>query len=170
MRRRNSESSGDGVEIDALNALNEYMEHIHKLKKECTSPEKRREYWIDLYNDVGLENLRNGLRIGTAMVLIHPYFEDAGTPRRSGFKGPIASNCELGKLIHGAKCPNIAAEKDHIFPWSLGGLTMDANRADLCKSCNRGKSNTIVGYFPWGGDTPSWAVERIYKIRKSIGV
>lgn len=34
-------------------------------------------------------------------------------------------------------------EIDHIFPWSLGGLTELSNLQVLCKKCNSAKNNSI---------------------------
>ena len=162
---KNSDLNGDTVE--GITALNEYLKLIDKLRRECTSPKARREFWLDLYEKTTLKKMESEISI--AMVLIHPSFEDVEKKSKSGFKTNISGGCELSKLIIGAKCPNKAEEKDHIFPWSLGGITSDVNRADLCKSCNRGKSNTVVGYFPWNGETPAWVIEEIWKTRKNIG-
>ena len=122
---------------------------------------------MDLYVNTTREKLKS--EIGIAMVLVHPSFEDVKEKSKSGFKANVSGICELGKLIHGAVCPNKAKERDHIFPWSLGGITSDVNRADLCETCNRGKSNTVVGYFPWNGETPAWVIEEIWNTRKYIG-
>ncbi len=157
----------NGDKVKGITALNEYLGYIDELNRECTSPEKRREFWLDLYVNTTLEKLKS--EIGIAMVLVHPSFEDVKEKSKSGFKANISGICELGKLIHGAVCPNKAKERDHIFPWSLGGITSDVNRADLCEACNRGKSNTVVGYFPWNGETPAWAIEEIWNTRKHIG-
>ena len=104
-----------------------------------------------------------------AMALIHPEFPDCPKPRRTGFRRVISENCELGKIIPGAVCPNKATELDHIWPVSLGGETRDSNRADLCSVCNRGKSNT-PGYFPWTAEAPGWVIEKIFSIRGKIGM
>ena len=153
--------------MKGITALNEYLGYIDELNRECTSPEKRREFWLDLYVNTTREKLKS--EIGIAMVLVHPSFEDVKEKSKSGFKANVSGICELGKLIHGAVCPNKAKERDHIFPWSLGGITSDVNRADLCETCNRGKSNTVVGYFPWNGETPAWVIEEIWNTRKYIG-
>jgi 5-methylcytosine-specific restriction endonuclease McrA len=47
---------------------------------------------------------------------------------------------------------------DHVFPWSLGGLTVFFNLVTLCAECNRAKSNywqfrrsRNVVYVPFAG-------------------
>ena len=165
--KQNINSKLNGDLMKGILALNEYLIHIDILNRECTNIETRREYWIKLYRSI--QNNKLETNIGTEMVLIHPIFEDVEVKSRYGFKATISGRCELGKLIHGAICPNIAKEKDHVFPWSLGGITSDVNRADLCQSCNRGKSNTVVGYFPWNESTPAWVNEEIWKTRKRMG-
>ena len=157
----------NGDDLSGIAALNQYMHLIHKLEGECTNAESRRDFWLDLYNKIHPPNIDSNIAI--AMVLIHPSFEDVREKSRSGFKAHLSGLCELGRLIHGADCPNIAVEMDHIFPYSLGGVTRDVNRADLCKSCNRGKSNTVVGYFPWDGKVPDWVIEEVWATRKRIG-
>lgn len=151
-----------------MNALNNYLETIHHVKNNATNNDEKRELWLKLYDKYQL-NGNNNDSLGIAMSLIHPDFPDVVTEKRTGFKKPISDSCELGKLVSGAICPNNAFELDHIWPISLGGITEDRNRADLCRDCNRGKSNTIVGYFPWDGNIPNWVIEKIDNIRRSIG-
>jgi hypothetical protein len=162
---KNSDLSGE--KVSGIESLNQYMKLVYKLERECTNAASRRDFWMELYQKTSIDKMKS--EIGICMVLIHPSFEDVGEKSRSGFKSHISGQCELGKLIHGAVCLNKATERDHIFPLSLGGITSDVNRADLCKSCNRGKSHTVVGYFPWHGETPDWVMEEIWKIRKNIG-
>lgn len=148
--------------------LNKYLSYIHRLKMEMNNDELKRGYWLELYCSCnGIDGLKKN--IGTAMALIHNEFPDVQKLSRNGFVKTINENCELGKLVTGANCPNKAKEMDHIWPYSLGGISEDRNRADLCEYCNRGKSNAIVGYFPWDLETPEWVLERIELIRRRIG-
>jgi hypothetical protein len=152
-----------------MNALNNYLEIIFHLKNKTTNDFEKSKFWLELH-DKYKKNGNNNLSLGIAMALIHPDFPDVIFEKRTGFRKPISNECELGKLVSGAKCPNSAFELDHIWPISLGGITEDRNRADLCRDCNRGKSNTIVGYFPWGGNIPNWVIEKIDIIRSGIGL
>ena len=148
--------------------LNLYLELSHTLKHKMSNDEMKKSFWLELYNNsCSVEKIERN--IGIAMILIHPEFKFINPIKRTGFIKRIAEKCELGKLVHGAICPNNAKEKDHIWPFSLGGETIDSNRADLCEYCNRGKSNTIVGYFDWGSSTPDWVIEKVDFIRRSIG-
>ena len=150
--------------MDPIDALNSYMQALYTLKEKTTNNIEKRALWLHLYKEFTIDN-----SISTAMILIHPDFPDVEEETRVGFKKKISIKCELGKLVIGAKCPNIAVELDHMWPISLGGVTDDRNRADLCKDCNRGKSNTIVGYFPWGETAPNWVIEKVQTIRRLIG-
>ncbi len=138
------------------------------MKVKMSSDRLKRDYWLELFNQAESPE-KMGKNLPIAMALIHPEFPDCTVPSRRGFVRPGSDNCELGKIVPGAECPNRAEESDHIWPLSLGGSTIDSNRADLCRSCNRGKSSTVVGYFPWSGSTPGWALEKIFKIRGNIG-
>lgn len=142
-----------------VNSLNEYMNYIYILKNRKTNNKQKKEFFLMLFDKTN-GNLKNNLSI--SMALIHPEFPEMKKESRNGFTNLLADNCQLGFLIKGAKCPNPASQKDHIFPYSLGGITEDRNRADLCESCNRGKSNTVVGYFPWHQKTPDWVIEKIH--------
>jgi hypothetical protein len=154
--------------MTGIENLNNYMNYIFRLKNEMSSNELKRKYWLDLFNACGgINGLRND--VGAAMTLIHVDFPDIQKISRNGFVKTISDKCELGNLVTGAKCPNKAKEIDHVWPLSLGGISEDRNRADLCEYCNKGKSNTIVGYFPWDKKTPDWVLERIDFTRKSIG-
>mgnify|MGYP003382218483 CR=1 FL=1 len=42
-----------------------------------------------------------------------------------------------------SKQHGLSLHVDHIVPWSLGGLTHDANLQTLCEKCNLGKSNVL---------------------------
>ena len=134
-----------------------------------SSDQLKRQYWVELFNRAATPR-EMGENLPIAMALIHPEFPDCDQPRRSGFTRSLSDNCQLGKIVPGADCPNPAEEKDHIWPLSLGGSTIDSNRADLCTNCNRGKGSTVVGYFPWTGKTPEWAIQKIFKIRSNIGI
>lgn len=149
--------------------LNEYLGIIHRLENEMTNDDYKRRYWVELYETIKKQNL-DVLRPGIALALINPQFPDIALDKRTGFIKSLADYCELGKLVSGAICPNTAKHKDHIWPYSLGGATIDANRADLCERCNRGKGATIVGYFPWERATPNWVLNRIDITRRLIGI
>lgn len=150
--------------LNSVTALNSYLAALHMLTVGASSNQKKRELWLNMYKDFHMNN-----SIALAMILIHPDFPDVRQSKRSGFVKQREEKCELGKLISGAICPNKAEERDHIWPYSLGGITEDRNRADLCRACNRGKSNTVVAYFPWGDETPSWVIEKIESTRRRIG-
>ena len=155
--------------MEGVDALNQYLIYVNKMQVEKSSNELKRDYWVELFELASTpKEMRNNLPI--AMALIHPEFPDCPRPRRSGFNRSLSEYCELGKIVPGAECPNPAEENDHIWPLSLGGLTIDSNRADLCTKCNRGKGSTVVGYFPWDGNTPGWAIEKIFEIRANIGL
>jgi hypothetical protein len=155
--------------MDGVSSLNEYLKYINKIQIEKSSSQMKREYWIELFNLAPSQReMKENLPI--AMALIHPEFPDCGKPSRTGFIRSLSDNCQLGKIVMGAECLNPAEEKDHIWPLSLGGSTIDSNRADLCTNCNRGKGSTVVGYFPWTGKTPEWVIQKIFKIRSNIGI
>ena len=126
-------------------------------------------HWIKLF-DLAPTPREMEENLPIAMALIHPEFPDCSQPSRIGFTRSLSDDCQLGKIVTGAECPNRAEERDHIWPLSLGGSTIDSNRADLCAKCNRGKGSTVVGYFPWSEKTPGWAIEKIFKIRSNIGL
>ena len=155
--------------MTGINNLNEYLEIIYNLEFVKTNDDLKRNYWIELYLRIPNSSIQK-TKPGIALSLIHPYFPDVSLDSRSGFVRLMSEKCELSKLVIGADCKNTAKEKDHIWPHSLGGGTIDANRADLCERCNRGKGATIVGYFPWSNNTPDWVIQKINSIRNNIGV
>jgi hypothetical protein len=155
--------------MNGVDNLNVYMNCIYQLQYLKNNDKLKRDYWLELFNNhAGISGLKKD--IGIAMALIHPDFPDIQKDSRNHFVKTMSSQCELGKLVKGAICPNRAKEKDHIWPFSLGGISIDVNRADLCEYCNRGKSNTIVGYFPWDSHTYDWVLEKIDFTRRRIGV
>jgi hypothetical protein len=158
------------VNKEFVKNLNLYLSYLFELKHVQNSSQLKNEYWIDMFNKSGgIQGLRKEISI--AMILIHPEFPFVENTIRSktGFYSTSSSVCEIFKIIPGAKCSNIPTQVDHLWPFSHGGVNSDLNRADLCESCNRGKSNS-VGYFYWDGEAPEWVLLEIDKIRRRIGV
>jgi len=56
------------------------------------------------------------------------------------------NRCEAAALVFILRCPDEAAEVDHVYPWSKRGATVVRNGQALCKSHNRSKSNLTP---PW---------------------
>lgn len=110
--------------------------------------------WTKLYSRAMKEN-----DLIMKLALIHPeHFVNAGIDekqykeivqgKRSFGPNFRTSNCE-SELIWGYSCNlNDDIEQDHLFPYSLGGKTIPANRVFLCKYHNQVKSSDIHN-FPW---------------------
>ena len=84
--------------------------------------------------------------------------------KRKKFNHDPTDRCQIGKLVEGVKCPYQSefqkSHADHLWPYSLGGLTESGNKLSLCDVCNRAKSNSPF-LFP-GDDIPRWL--RLYVV------
>jgi hypothetical protein len=54
-------------------------------------------------------------------------------------------------------------EYDHVFPYSLGGPTIAANRIPLCRIHNAVKG-ADVHLFPWEAGEPAWVADQLKRI------
>jgi hypothetical protein len=97
-----------------------------------------------------------------AMALLHPEHY-AGHAAQATICGQRAFAREPGvgayvcraRTIWGYDCARKGDEADHMFPYSLGGFTVAANKIYLCSLHNRLKS-ADVHLFMWEGSEPPW--------------
>lgn len=87
------------------------------------------------------------------------------------FPSTIVSNSCQSILLWGYKCElNGDLQQDHLFPYSLGGPTLPANRIFLCRYHNMVKSSDIHSY-PWeliDQWAKPWLAGQINKLYKEI--
>lgn len=147
--------------------------------------------WVDLYS----KHMEGTLHFPKSMILCYPYLYKRINPRASDFehlqkelgrfKKKFKDSTKIGRsekcesnLIYGIDCSihknSLPArihkiEFDHVFPFSLGGPTIEQNRMTLCKYHNQNKSNDIHLY-PWEAGEPKWLRDQINKIAKFYNV
>lgn len=106
------------------------------------------------------------------LLLLHPIWLE-GTVDRSRVQGPSAfsppkvqSRCKADALW-GYDCPlaHERVQSDHVFPYSLGGPTLGANRLSLC-AVHNGWKGADLGNFPWEVGEPDWLADQLATIRR----
>ncbi len=87
------------------------------------------------------------------------------------FRGKLASKACTSKYLWGYDCEfNSDIQKDHLFPYSLGGPTVNGNMLGLCRYHNMVKSSDVHCY-PWedfGVWAEPWLDLQIDKLRTLI--
>ena len=85
-------------------------------------------------------------------------------------RNSITTKCQAS-IIWNYECQNkTEIQADHLFPYSMGGPTIEQNRINLCKYHNMVKSSDIH-CFPWNETRQwidPWLDNQIIKIRKSV--
>ena len=112
----------------------------------------------------------------TGFAIIHPAhyneiprFEPRGA--RIFISQPGAIEPCSARRIWGYDCRFRASKSqaDHLFPWSLGGPTVGANRVPLCWSHNQMKGSD-VHLFPWDEGLPTWLPPMVEAIASARSV
>lgn len=119
------------------------------------------------------------------LALLHPlHFQELDLPGHQTVKkiqeaiqGPRSFPTPLGghscdsSLLWGYECGlNAEIQQDHLFPYSLGGPTLQTNRIFLCSYHNMVKSSDIHCY-PWESIdqwTRPWLERQIDKLYKEV--
>lgn len=65
-------------------------------------------------------------------------------PQRAEGRRRAGGRCEHKPML-GRRCSGLAAQADHIYPWSRGGATSMGNLQYLCERCNATKSDRVPG-------------------------
>jgi len=133
-------------------------------------------YGPDAFNPLWIETVPaegphwNVEHLPTLLALIHPNFtyNQHGQPDRnrdySASRNTFSikyttERCQLSRLLGGnIQCPyhrrTVKCQADHLWPFSLGGPTIETNKLALCGDCNRQKSNSpsskMVGAESYG--------------------
>jgi len=163
-----------------LNQLSVYFSTYKKLQQKLPyGPEAFNSLWIETVPAGGPEWSVEQLPI--LLSLIHPNFtynrhghpdrdRDYSTSRKTFSKKYTTERCQLSKLLADAiQCPyqrrEVRCQADHLWPFSLGGPTIETNKLALCEDCNRQKSNSP---FLYPGDrVPRWLVLRVMQLKRS---
>lgn len=147
-------------------------------------PEVHNQTWLDNYHWAEIRPVSE--KIAIFLALIHPEFYknrqganislDLQPPHPSQ-RRPIPEDnriykCQINILLPTAVCPyqNISGQKvlDHLWPYSLGGPSVIANRLELCARCNAQKSASYALY-PIENDIPFWLSDRITQLYEIKG-
>jgi len=162
------------------------MSSICAYRNECG-----RKYTIALADQLGLDWLESyhtfasgEMEIWEKFALLHPdhnsehgessirimAWDKLRGPNCFPPKGSPVVGCEA-VIVWGYQCPNISEnlEQDHLFPYSLGGITSDHNRIWLCRYHNMLKGNDVHCY-PWeeAANRAAWVDRHIAAIHKKV--
>lgn len=131
------------------------------------------------WSEILAEYRKRMLTVPEAMVLVHPdYYKDREARVGQSIRGPRsfsaiasqhAADCMANQIWLSAcplKNPDVV-HSDHLFPYSLGGPTIAANRLLLCPVHNRSKAGDIH-LFPWERGEPSWLTIQVERIGKLL--
>ncbi len=136
---------------------------------------------ISWQNEYAL-HLSGRLPLARSMALLRPelYREESGQEksairgRRSFNQSSVGKECESNRFW-GYNCPfgtPLRASADHVFPYSLGGITAGPNLLWLCDLHNRLKGSD-VHVFPWELGLPTWvngALQRIEPLVRGFDI
>lgn len=149
-----------------------YFHHIKQLRNSLRAgTESLNRTWFEIL-PAGQSTGWNPDHLPAMLSLIHPDYclDNNGQKishesyRRKKFNHDPTDRCEINKLVEGVKCPYQSefhkSHADHLWPYSLGGLTETGNKLSLCGVCNRAKSNSPF-LFP-GDIIPRWL--RLYVV------
>jgi hypothetical protein len=139
--------------------------------------------WIDAYVD--FEKNNNEI---LGLALLHPgHYKELELPIGLSaekllreIQGPrifdfrLAGDQCASQLLWGYECPlhDVPIQQDHLFPFSLGGPTVGANRVPLCRYHNMVKGSDIH-CFPWENVTERcsyWLRDQLTKIERRISL
>jgi hypothetical protein len=112
--------------------------------------------------------MRQDLGLAATLALVHPdvysHRDGAEMVRGARIFAREAPRQKCGAVLcWGYECDRPADCADHLFPYSLGGPTVSANKLYLCWLHNQMKSNDAHCY-PWERGEPSWLQSTLARI------
>ena len=163
-----------------LEQLSVYFSTYKKLQQKLP-------YTPDAFNSLWIEAVPAGgphwdvEHLPTLLALIHPNFtfnkhgypdrdRDYSASRKTFPNKYTTERCQLSRLLGDhIQCPyhrrTVKCQADHLWPFSLGGPTIETNKLALCGDCNRQKSNSPLLYP--GDRVPRWLVLRVMQLKRS---
>ena len=115
------------------------------------------------------------------MILVHPKVIDDNSanlelapleiqgPPRFAQSNLNSHQCRIDTVFNYRCGDSVVLEKDHFFPYSLGGPTTGENFIVLCEHHNRLKGNDYH-WFPWEifSQPPSWFAQQVQCIHNKL--